>query len=127
MMDSRERRSRASAASGGDEAALQERLQYEIQQRRRKALLNLLQNNDFKVFFAWLQEKTNVNGEVFYGNSRDTYDKGRRSVGLMVLGEVLQLGEVGLQFRHESDLQYMHDRKMIQAALLDNEGEDKRK
>ena len=110
-----------------DEAAvaLQERLQSEIQQRRRKALLNLLKSPDFKTFFAWLQEKTNINSEIFYGNSKDTYDKGRRSVGLMVLGEILQLGEVGLQFRHESDLQYMSDRKMIQLALLDNEKEDK--
>lgn len=122
------RRPRTVAVNKNEAAvALQERLQYEIQQRRRKALLNLLQNPDFKVFFAWLQEKTNVNSEVFYGNSKDTYDKGRRSVGLLVLGEILQLGEVGLRFRHESDLQYMNDCKMIQAMLLDNEKGEARK
>lgn len=115
------------ANSTNAQVRLQSQMVEELDKRRQKALLNLLNSPDFKTLFAWLQEKTNVSSEVFHGNSRDTYDKGKRAVGLMLLGEVLRLGEAGLNFRHAAELQYMHERSMILAALLDKEKGDKRK
>ena len=103
------------------QARQQARLVEEMDKRRQKALLNLLGNADFKTFFAWLQEKTAVTSEVFHGNSRDTYEKGKRAVGLMVLGEVLRLGEVGLDFRFAADKQYMHERLMMLAQIKEDE------
>lgn len=99
------------------QARQQARLVEEMDKRRQKALLNLLKNADFKTFFAWLQERTAVTSEVFHGNSRDTYEKGKRAVGLLVLGEVMRLGEQGLEFRYEADKQYMHERLMMQAQI----------
>lgn len=107
------------------QAALHKRLVEEMTERRRKALLNLLDNADFRTFFAWLQERTGVYTDVFYGNSKDTYEKGKRAVGLMLLGEILQLGEAGLEFRHAADKQYAHERNMLMLALLEKDKEGK--
>ena len=115
------------ANSTDAQVRLQAQIVGEMDKRRQKALLNLLSSPDFKTVFAWLQERTNVNAEVFHGNSRDTYDKGKRAVGLMLLGEVLRLGEAGLVFRHAAELQYMHERNMIIAALLEKEKGEHRK
>ncbi|MEA4834968.1 MAG: hypothetical protein VB133_07535 [Anaeromusa sp.] len=116
---------RMMANKTNEQAQLQAQLALELDKRRQKALLNLLENPDFKTLFAWLQERTGVNGEVFHGNSRDTFEKGKRAVGLMLLGEVLRLGEVGLKFRYAADLQYMHERSMMLTAL--QEKEDKKR
>ena len=123
-MDS-ERRYTANTAA--PEVKFQERIQQEIQKRRMTALLNLTKSPDFKVFWAWLQERTNITAEVFHGNSRDIYDKGKRAVGLMVLQDLLRLGEPGLQFKHDAEMQYMRDQQLILALVMDLEKEANRK
>lgn len=85
----------------------------------------ILQTPEGRRFFSWLLENCGLSQQLFYGNSRDIYFSGIRSVALMLIACCNELGTEGVKLKQQAEMDYlklqMSIRDDIQRKMKENQ------
>lgn len=73
-----------------------------------KAIRTVLKSKAGRWFFIHILEMTGYKAETFTGNSQTFYNEGRRSIGIQIEREMVELlGKEGFELRQKAEKEYI--------------------
>ena len=88
-----------------------------------KAIRTVLKSKAGRWFFIHILEMTGFKAETFTGNSQTFYNEGRRSIGIQIEKEMVELlGKEGFELRQKAEKEYI-EFQFKAKALLENKEE----